>query len=160
MVAKLNPSKFLRNPSAATFRRLANWFPPIRNSGVRITRISEDWTEWDLRLRLGIKTRNYVGTHFGGTLFSALDAHLMLAWMHILGLDYIVWDKGATIRFLRPGRTHLTCAIRIDPAEVESVRELCETQPKLDRTYTLAWLDADGAVVAECDKVLHFRKKT
>src|SRR5260370_9238958 len=40
---------------------------------------------------------NYVGTHFGGSLFAMTDAFYML--MHHLGRDYPVWDNAATILY-------------------------------------------------------------
>ncbi len=155
----MNPSKLARGIRPGVFRRFANWFPPIRNSGVKIVRISDDWQEWDLRLRLGRRTRNYVGTHYGGTLYSAADPHYMLAWMHILGRQYLVWDKAATIRFVRPGRGHLTGHVRISLEEIADVRERLETEPKLDVEHHFQWLAADGTVVAEVDKIVNIRKK-
>lgn len=135
-------------------------FPPIRNSGVKVDRISDDWRSWDLRLPMGLKTRNYVGTHYGGTLYSAADPHFMLAWMHILGPDYIVWDKAASIRFRKPGQGHLHASFTIPKDDIEAVRDACASAPdgKHDRTYAMQWIDRDGDVVAEVEKVLHFRR--
>lgn len=156
----MNPSKWFRGLSPKTFRRAMKLFPPIRNTGVKIDRIRDDWREWDLRLPLGLKTRNYVGTHYGGTLYSAADPHFMLAWMHILGPEYVVWDKAAAIRFRRPGRGTLHGRIHIGEGDVAYVRRRCEEEPKFDLTFKFEWTDAGGKVVAEVDKTLHFRKKT
>jgi acyl-coenzyme A thioesterase PaaI-like protein len=155
----MNPSKMFRNMSAKKFRRAMFLFPPIRKTGVKVDRISDDFREWDLRLPLSIKTRNYVGTHFGGTLYSAADPHFMLAWMHILGPDYIIWDKAAAIRFKRPGRTTLHGEVRINESDVEYVRRRCEEEDKFDLAFTFKWKDDEGVVVAELEKMLHFRKK-
>lgn len=154
----LNPSRFLRGLGPRAFCRAMRFFPPIRNTGVRVDRISDDWRHWGLRLPLDRKTRNYVGTHFGGTLYSAADPHLMLAWMHILGRDFVVWDKAATIRFRRPGRGTLRMAFDIQEEEVAEIRALSPGE-KVDRSHALAWTDAAGDVVAEVDKVLHFRRR-
>lgn len=157
---RFDPSRWFRGASPRTFRLLLHWFPPIRATGVRVDRISDDWREWDLRLPLRMRTRNYVGTHFGGSLYSAADPHYMLAWMHILGPDYVVWDKAATVRFRRPGRGTLHGTIRITEDEVEAVRALCGEHPKIDRNYLFEWQDGDGGVVAEVEKVLHFQRKS
>lgn len=155
---KWSPQRFLKNPKPRTFMRLARFFPPIRRTGVRIKRLSDDWLEWDVELPLTYRTRNYVGTQYGGSLYSAADPFLMLSFMQLV--DGIVWDKGATIRFKRPGRGKLFMQVRIDPDEPASIQAELERSEKFDRTYTLAWTDADETVIAEVDKVLHFRQKS
>lgn len=150
----LDPSRLLSGLSPRAFRRAMRFFPPIRNTGVRVDRISPDWRAWRLRLPLDRRTRNYVGTHFGGTLYSAADPHLMLAWMHILP-EATVWDKAASIRFRKPGRGTLRMAFEIPEAQVEEVRERLASGPKLDLHYTLHWTDDAGDVVAEVQKTVH-----
>lgn len=159
---RFNPRRWVGDVSPRTFRRLMRFFPPIRNTGVKVDRISDDWRAWDLRLPMGIKTRNYVGTHFGGTLYSAADPHFMLAWMHILGKEYIVWDKAASIRFRKPGQGTLRASFVIPEEDIAAVRAACEAAPdgKHDRTYHLEWVDGDGDVVAQVEKVIHFRLRS
>lgn len=154
---RLNPSTWFRGVKPRTFRRFMRLFPAIRHTGVRVDAISDDWRIWDVRLPMNLKTRNYVGTHFGGSLYSAADPHHMLAWMHILGPDYIVWDKAASIRFLKPGRGTLRARIEIPAEEIDAVRAAA-AQGKHDRTYTLDWIDEAGDVVAHVEKVVHFRR--
>jgi hypothetical protein len=45
-----------------------NWFPAYRGTGARLTYISADWSEVHIRLPLSWRTRNYVGTIFGGSM--------------------------------------------------------------------------------------------
>lgn len=142
-----------------TFRHLINIFPAYRGTGGRVTRISDDWLEWDVRIPLNWRTRNYVGTTYGGSLYGAVDPILMLAFLHILGPDYIVWDKAATIRFKRPGRGTLYAGMRVSNSEVDEIRRSCAAEPKIDRTYGIEIVDHDGVVHAHVDKVLHFRLK-
>lgn len=152
-----NPSRFLGTLGPRAFRITMHAFPPIRNTGVKVDHISDDWRHWRLRLPLGIKTRNYVGTHFGGTLYAAADPHMMLAWMHILGPRFEVWDKAASIRFRRPGRGTLRAEFAIPEADVQAVQEL-EPGQKTERVHHLAWVDARDQTVAELEKVLHFKR--
>jgi acyl-coenzyme A thioesterase PaaI-like protein len=155
--AKWSPQRFLKNPSAKSFMRMARFFPPIRRTGVRIKRLSDDWLEWDVELPLTWRTRNYVGTHFGGSLYSSADPFLMLSFMHLV--DAIVWDKAAAVRFKRPGRGKLFMQVRINLVEVLSIQDELKTTAKFDRTYTLYWKDIDGNIVAEVDKIIHFRAR-
>lgn len=154
----LNPNKLLPRMSPRMFRRAMRFFPPIRNTGVRVEHISDDWKHWRLSLPLEMRTRNYVGTHFGGTLYSAMDPHIMLAWMHILGDDFVVWDKAAYIRFRRPGKGRLQAAFQLSDEDEVEIRALAPGE-KLDKTYALAWTDAAGEVVAQVEKTVHFQRK-
>jgi acyl-coenzyme A thioesterase PaaI-like protein len=142
-----------------TFRHVLNWYPCYRGTGGKVTHIAPDWSEMRVRLRLGWRTRNYVGTIYGGSLYACVDPHFMFMLMHRLGPGYTVWDKAASIRFRRPGRSTLTAVCRLPDAEVEEVRRLLETEPKVDRTYQVDLVDAAGVVHARVEKVVNVRRK-
>ncbi len=157
--ARFAPHRLFARSSPRAFRRWIRFFPALRHTGAKVRHISDDWRAWDVELPLGLKTYNYVGTHFGGTLYSAADPWLMLAWMRIVP-EAVVWDKAATVRFRRPGRTKLSMEVRITDDEIADVRATLATGKKFDRTWSLAWRDADGEVVAEVEKVVHFRPRS
>jgi len=142
-----------------TFRWLLNLWPCTRGTGGRVTRISPDWKEIRVRLPLNLQTRNYVGSIFGGSLYGAVDPMYMLMLIHLLGPDYIVWDKAATIRFVKPGRTTLFATCHVEDTELDEIRRLLETEPKIDRTYRIALVDAEGTIHAEVEKIIQIRKK-
>jgi acyl-coenzyme A thioesterase PaaI-like protein len=117
--------------------------------------IASDWSEVRVRLPLSWRTRNYVGTIFGGSLYAAVDPFYMLMLMHRLGPAYVVWDKAATVRFRKPGRGTLQARFLLDEAEVLEVRRQLAEQPKVDRTYRIELVDGAGLVHAEIEKVIH-----
>lgn len=134
-------------------------FPAFRGTGARITYISGDYREVHVKLPLSRRTRNYVGTIFGGSLYGAVDPHFMIMLIKILGPDYIVWDKASTIRFKKPGRDTLYANFVIPEEEIAEIRRLLETEHSVDRVYRVDLVDADGVVHAEVDKTLYIRKK-
>ncbi len=136
-----------------------NWWPCYRGTGGRVTFISADWQTVKVKLPLNLRTRNYVGTIFGGSLYAAVDPFFMLMLMKNLGPDTIVWDKAALIRFRRPGRSLLTAEFHLDDEELDAIRALLLTQPKVDRTYTVALVDAAGEVHAVVEKTIHLARK-
>ncbi len=123
--------EFLRSRS---FRWMMNFWPCYQGSGGRITRIAGDWSEVRVELKLSLRTRNYVGTIFGGSLHAAVDPIYMLMLIHRLGPGYIAWDKAATIRLRKPGRCTLTASFKVDDTEVEAIKEALALEPKLNRT--------------------------
>lgn len=140
--------------------RLAfNFFPAYRGTGARISYIAADWREVRIRLPLSLRTRNYVGTIFGGSMYGAVDPIYMVMLIRNLGPRYVVWDKSASIRFRRPGRSTLYARFVIDQAELDAIREALETERAIDRTYRVDLADRDGVVHAEVEKVIHIRRR-
>ncbi|HEY0019160.1 MAG TPA: DUF4442 domain-containing protein [Longimicrobium sp.] len=136
-----------------------NWFPAYRGTGGRITYIARDWREIRVRLPLSRRTRNYVGTIFGGSMYGAVDPIYMVMLIQVLGPRYVVWDKAASIRFRRPGRTTLHARFVLDDAELDAIRAALAEAPSVDRTYRVELVDGEGVVHAAVEKVVHIRLK-
>ena len=136
-----------------------NWFPAYRGTGARITYIAGDLREIRVRLPLSWRTRNYVGTIFGGSMYGAVDPIYMVMLIRNLGPQYVVWDKAASIRFRRPGRTTLHARFTLDDAELDAIRAALREAPAVDRTYTVQLVDADGVVHAVVEKTIHVRRR-
>lgn len=137
------------------FRWAFNLWPCFRGTGARVAFIASDWSEVRVRLPLSWRTRNYVGTIFGGSLYAGVDPFYMLMLIHRLGPSYVVWDKAASIRFRKPGRSALSATFQVDEAEVAEIRRLLLEQPKVDRTYAVELVDRQGVIHAEIQKVIH-----
>jgi len=136
-----------------------NWFPAYRGTGARITFISSDFREIRVRLPLSWRTRNYVGTIFGGSMYGAVDPVYMVMLIRNLGPGYVVWDKAASIRFRRPGRATLFARFLLDDAELDAIRDRLSRDSSIDRTYLVELEDAEGVVHATVEKVIHIRRK-
>lgn len=140
-------------------RTVLNLYPPFLGAGIRITRLRPDWKEIDVEMKLRRWNKNYVGTHYGGSLYSMTDPFFMLMLIENLGREYIVWDKSATICFRRPGKGTVRASFRLSEEQIEEVREALKREPKIERTFGVEVTDESGAVVAEVEKLLHIRRK-
>ena|SRR5688572_711362 len=136
-----------------------NWFPAYRFTGARIEYISADWREVRIRLPLTWRTRNYVGTIFGGSMYAALDPIHMVMLIKLLGPAYEVWDKAANIRFRRLGRNTLRATFRVQASDLETIRGIVAKDGKAEHRFTVDLMDAAGEVVASCEKMLSIRQK-
>jgi len=136
-----------------------NFFPAFWATGAKITYISQDFHEIRLKLPLNRRSKNYVGTIFGGSMYSATDPLYFLMLLNVLGKDYIIWDKASSIRYKKPGRTTLFAKVELSDEEVEVIKRELETAPKIDRVYQIDLVDAKGEVHASIEKTLHIRKK-
>lgn len=136
-----------------------NWFPAYRGSGGRIRYIADDWREIVVEIPLSLRTRNYVGTIYGGSLYGAIDPIYMIMLIRCLGPDYVVWDKAASIRFRRPGKSTLRARFVMTADELAAIRTALETPENVDRVYTVEITDAAGTVHATVEKTLWIGKK-
>ncbi|MGB9072255.1 MAG: DUF4442 domain-containing protein [Terriglobales bacterium] len=140
-------------------RWMMNLWPPFLGAGIRVKRLQPDWKAIDVEMKLRFWNANYVGTHFGGSLYSMTDPFYMLMLIENLGRDYIVWDKSASIRFRKPGKGKMQAAFRLSGEEIEGIRQALETQEKFESTFVVEVKDETGDVIAEVQKVLYVRKK-
>src|ERR1700751_3018772 len=121
--------------SSHALRRWINLWPPFLGAGIRIQHIAPDMKAVDVEMSLRWWNANYVGTQFGGSLFAMTDPFYMLMLMANLGGEYIVWDKAASIRYRKPGRSTVRAEFRLSDAQVHDIRENLKTLPTYERTF-------------------------
>ena len=137
------------------YRWIFNVIPVYRGTGGKVEYISDDWREIRVKVPLNWRTRNYVGTIFGGSMYGAVDPMYMLMLIKLLGPDYVVWDKEAKIRFKKPGRTTLFATFRISVEEIEAIKQELESQPSIDRVFTVDLTNGNEGVIATIEKSIY-----
>jgi acyl-coenzyme A thioesterase PaaI-like protein len=138
--------------------RLLNLYPPYLGAGIRV-RVSPDFRTFEVRMRLRRWNRNYVGTHFGGSLYSMCDPFFMLILMENLGRGYVVWDKAATIRFRRPGKGTVRAVFHIPAERIAEIRSAADRDGKVEPTFHVDVVNEQGEVVADVEKLVYVRRK-
>lgn len=144
---------------ASTVRRIMNLWPPFLFSGIVLTRISEDYRQAEVQLRKHWFNQNYVGVHFGGSLFAMTDACYMVMLMEVLGRGYYVWDRRASIEYLKPGRGTVTARFEISDAKLQEILGHTAGGEKYFPEFIVDITDAQGEVVARVTKTLYVKKK-
>lgn len=143
----------------ARLRLLMNLWPPFLFCGIRVLDIGGDWRSARVALRKRWYNRNYVGTQYGGSLFSMTDPFWMVLTLQSLGRDYIVWDKAAEIEFVAPGREDVYAEFRIDEAMLDEIRAATAGGDKYLRWCGTEVKTAGGELVARVRKQLYVRRK-
>lgn len=140
-------------------RRAMNWWPPFLFTGVHVAHVADDWSSATVELRMRPWNRNYVGTHFGGTLFAMTDPFWMLLVLHAIGRDHVVWDQAGEITFLKPGRGTLRAEFRLPDGVIEAMHAATADGRKYLHWFENDILDAEGDVVARVRKQVYVRRK-
>ena len=138
--------------------RCVNLWPPFAATGIHVN-WGPDMKSAEVTMKLRPWNRNFVGTHYGGSLYSMCDPFYMLLLIKNLGPEYIVWDKAAGIRFRKPGKGTVRAEFRLTDAQLDDIREQLKALPKYEPIYSVEVKDGSGDVVAEVQKTLHIRKK-
>lgn len=135
------------------------FYGPYVGAGIRVENIAQDWRQ--MRVSMGMKwfNKNIMGTHFGGSLYSMVDPHLMLMLMQILGKSYQVWDQSAQIDFLVPGKGRVYAEFKISDKDLEDILDNTSQGKKYLHQFNVQVLDKEKAVVAETKKIIYVRKK-
>lgn len=144
---------------AKNLKRLLNIYPPYLGAGIHVDHISDDFRDVVVSMKLRWYNRNYVGTHFGGSLASMTDPFFMLMLMNILGKDYIVWDQAARIQFVRPGRGRVVASFHLRQEQIGEIIAQTQGGAVFRPEYAVDILDVDGEVVATVIKQEYIRKK-
>ena len=138
-------------------RRGFNLFPAYRGTGGRVSYIASDWREVRVRLPLNWRTRNYVGTTFGGSIYGAVDPFYMIMLIKLLGPGYVVWDKAATVRFKKPGRSTLYARFTVSDEELAAIKGALAEGGSVDRVYQVDLTDREGVTHAIVEKTIYIR---
>jgi Domain of unknown function (DUF4442) len=146
--------------TAKQLRNRLRLYSPYLGAGVRVTHIAEDFRSIQVEMPLRFYNKNYVGTHFGGSLYSMCDPFYMLMLIELLGPDYIVWDKAASIRFKRPGRGLVRARFEISEDKLAEIRSAANSNGKVEPEFLVQVKDTDDNVIAEVQKLLYVRRKS
>jgi acyl-coenzyme A thioesterase PaaI-like protein len=141
------------------FLKLLRFYPPYLGAGVSVTAVSPDLSVLEVEMKLSVWNRNFVGTQFGGSLYSMCDPFFMLMLMMQLGDGYLVWDKSAAIEFLRPARGKVKARFELPRERVEELRAEAREKGKINPKFEVTVVDEGGEPVARVQKVLSVRRK-
>ncbi len=157
-------SKFLS--ADKVFKYGFNLSPMYRRSVGKVAKLSEDLHHATVRIPLNYKNKNYMGAMFGGSMFSATDPIYMIQLIQILGNDYVVWDKAATIRYRRPAYETVIAHFIFSKEEIDDIKHQVTISGELDIIKHLNLTDHTGKVIfAELEKTMyvaskeHYKKK-
>lgn len=138
---------------------ILNLYGPYLGTGVSVRRISCDWLEMDLVMKLRWYNRNAMGTQFGGSLYAMVDPHFVLLLMQRLGKEYIIWDREARIEFLSPGYGEVRAAIRLTETQIDQISRQADEEGSCRPEFSVEITDPEGRKIARVHKSLHVRRQ-
>lgn len=145
--------------SKKTLFKLMKFWPPYLGAGISVDYIASNFDRIDVSMKLRFWNKNYVKTHFGGSLYSMTDPFYMLMLMEKLGRDYIVWDKAATINFKKPGKGKVFATFVLTDEQVNQIKADTLEKGKIYPEFVVNVTDEQGEIICVVTKTLYVKKK-
>ncbi|MBB1486288.1 DUF4442 domain-containing protein [Oceanospirillum sp. D5] len=143
--------------------RLIKWgialWPPLLGAGVKVEQLDSDFSYTRVRMKLRWYNRNYMGVHFGGSLYAMTDPFYVLMLAESLGKDFVVWDKSATIEYIKPGESTVWAEFTLPQGFLEKVHQKTRDGSKFLPEFDVFIKNAEGEVVARVRRTLYIRRK-
>ena len=153
-LAKLSPTW-----RARMVRLGFNFHPAFRGTGGRVVHVARDLRHIRICLPLNWKTKNIVGSLYGGSLFAITDGAHPMMLMAALGDGFIVWDKSASIRFRKPGYSTLYADFVLGSGEIAGIHAALAENPELEQTFLVELKDVHGVVHAVVERTVYIAEK-
>jgi hypothetical protein len=144
---------------ARFLKLLINVYPPYWGTGISLKSISPDYREICVQMKMRWYNRNYVKTHFGGSLYAMTDPFFMVMLIHILGKEFTVWDKAAHIDFIKPSQGTVTARFLITEEQIKNIMRYTSDGQKYLPEFPVDIENEVGETVARVVKTLYIKKK-
>ncbi|MGY3802994.1 DUF4442 domain-containing protein [Pigmentibacter ruber] len=144
-------------PPEKLFKLLRFW-PPYLGAGIKVTNVSTDILKLEVEMDLTWYNKNFVGTHFGGSLFAMTDPFYMLMLIKNLGTNYIIWDKSAKIEFIKPAKGKVKAHFEFTKDEIDEIKYNCDLKKKYIFNKEIFIFDEVGELVTKVEKTLYVKK--
>ena len=126
----------------------------IRTTG-NIKYVSDDVHKIIVEIPLTYNNRNYSGTMFGGSILSATDPIYMLQLIHILGTNYIVWDKSAYVDYIRPINKKAIAVFEFQKEEIEKIKEMVKNDKEIVIKKQMNITNSEGQIFCYLEKKIY-----
>lgn len=138
---------------------LINFWPPFLFAGIQIIKCTKNFRHIVVKLKLRFWNKNYVGTQFGGSLFSMTDPFYMLMLIKNLGHEYVIWDKEAKIRYLKPGKSDVTAEFLLTEKDLDDIRQTVHEHGHMNWKREIEIKDKNQEIIAHVEKIISIKLK-
>lgn len=140
------------------FKLMWLW-PPFLGASICVKEMNDDLTKVVVQMKRRWWSQNYVGTQYGGSLFSMTDPFYMLMLIEHLGKQYVVWDKAGAIRYKKPAKGTVYATFELTKEKIAEIKKMADENPKNEPMFLVEIKDDEGNVVAEVDRLVYVKRK-
>lgn len=142
------------------FKKAINLYSPFWGSGIKVLQYNKEKQQINVQLKMNFFNKGYMGTHFGGSLYSMCDPFYVYLLMKNLGSNYMVWDKRAEIEYINKNNNSVFAKFEVSENDIENIKSQLSKQKKIDYTFTINVTDSKENTIALVKKIIYIRKLT
>ncbi len=144
--------------------RILKWalcfYPPLLFQRIWVRRFHKDFRGVDVKINKSIVNRNYNGSIYGGTIYSATDPFYALVFDQLLqrrGFKCRVWLKSAAIQYLKPGHSDLYFTIVVTDEMLDDATQALKVDGKFVKAYPMSLYDKKGNLCVTVSNEVYIR---
>ena len=141
------------------YPKLINLWMPLLGAGIRVKHVADGMRSIDVEMRLTRRNANYMGVHFGGSLFSMTDPFYMIMLATALGRGFVVWDKAASIRYRRPGTGTVRAHFELTDERLAEIGAALDRDGIHEPVFQVDVLDPQDNIVCTVERTLYCATK-
>lgn len=142
------------------FKKAINLYSPFWGSGIKVLNYNKEKQQINVQLKMNFFNKGYMGTHFGGSLYSMCDPFYVYLLMKSLGSSYMVWDKRAEIEYIKRNNNSVFAKFEVSENDIETIKSQLSKQKKIDYSFTINVTDSKENTIALVKKTIYVRKLT
>lgn len=139
--------------------RRVSLYPPYLGAGIKLKKVNEDFTHFEVQMKMRWYNKNIFGTHFGGSLYAMSDPFFVFIVLNYLGKEYIVWDKSAKINFLKPGKGTVNVIFEIPETKLNDIKNDIDLKGKNTYIFIAEITNSKNETVATVEKEIYVKRK-
>jgi hypothetical protein len=146
--------------SENTLKWIMRFYPPLLFQRIWVVSFRKDFRGVKVKVFQSILNKNYNGSIFGGTIFSAADPFYPVLFERVLntsGRKLRIWSKSSKINFLKPALTSLTFSIILSDADMHLAINTLEADGKYEHSFLIEIYDDNSEVCASLVNEVYIR---
>ena len=148
--------------SETTLKWVLNFYPPLLFQRIWVRRFHPGFLGVDVKISNSLLNRNYNGSIFGGSIFSATDPFYAVIFDQLMqrrGFKVRVWLKSASIQYLKPGKSTLYFTLKISEEMINDAEECLRKNTKFIKSYPINLYNKNGELCAFVMNEVYLRNK-
>jgi acyl-coenzyme A thioesterase PaaI-like protein len=142
-----------------TVLKIIKFWPPLFASGISVESMNDDLTIVTVQMKQYFYNTNYVGSHYGGSIFSMTDPFYMFMLLHHLKEDHVIWDQSASIDFIKPAKGTIRATFTLNQNTIEEIKKKCLERFNYKPEFEVNIYNEENQIVAKVKKTLYVRRK-
>jgi len=146
--------------SEKTLKWVMCLYPPLLFQRIWIKKFHPGIRGVDVKINKSLFNKNYNGSIYGGTIYSATDPFYAILFDQLLqrkGFKTRVWLKSASIQYLKPGHDDLFFTVVITDDMLNEAIEALTTLGKFVKAYPMEITNKSGEICATVTNEVYIR---